>query len=75
MAVIDTNKIKKPYIIDRDEDVFIGFKLPVEFGSSMDTSTITTLDAIKYNFIGERKLVRRQAVIIALKGLLERLAS
>ena len=49
MALLDENKNKKPFISDRDEDVFIGFKLPVEFGSSMDTSTTTTMEAVTHN--------------------------
>ena len=42
---------------------------------SISSEGEVTSDAIKYNFIGERKLIRKQAVIIALKGLLERLVS
>ena len=47
MAVIDTSKVKKPYIIDRDEDVSIGFNLPLEFDNGYNTLTKTTLEAVK----------------------------
>jgi len=52
VAIIDKNKIKKPYINDRDEDVFIGLKLPLQRGDIGDgqfASTLTTLDAVKQN--------------------------
>jgi len=52
MAVRDTNKTKKPYIVDRDEDVFIGLDFPLHRGddrSGMFASTSTTLEAVKVN--------------------------
>ena len=47
MAVIDTNKTKKPLIVDRDEDISIGFNLPLEFDNGYNTLTKTTLEAVK----------------------------
>ena len=52
MALIDKNKVKKPYLDDRDESVFIGLDLPLTQGYSGDgmfASTQTTLDSIKVN--------------------------
>ena len=50
MAVKDTTK--KPYIEDRDENVFIGIDLPFHRSSGRDgwfASTTTTIDAVKNN--------------------------
>ena len=52
MAVIDTSKVKKPYIVDRDEDIFIGLDFPLSRGddrNGMFAATSTTLDAVKVN--------------------------
>lgn len=52
MAIRDTNKTKKPYIIDRDEDVFIGLDFPLHRGDDRSgnfASTLTTLEAVKVN--------------------------
>ena len=52
MAVRDTNKTKKPYIVDRDEDVFIGLDFPLHRGDDRSgnfASTLTTLEAVKVN--------------------------
>ena len=52
MAIRDTNKTKKPYIVDRDEDVFIGFDFPFHRGDDRSgnfASTSTTLEAVKVN--------------------------
>jgi len=51
MAIIDINKIKKPYVEDRDEDIFIGIDMPFHRGNSEGyfTSTKTVLDAVKVN--------------------------
>ena len=52
MAVKDTNKTKKPYIVDRDEDVFIGLDFPLHRGDDRSgnfASTLTTLEAVKVN--------------------------
>lgn len=52
MALIDKNKVKKPYINDRDEDIFIGLDLPLSKGFSGDgmfASTQTTLKSIQVN--------------------------
>ena len=52
MAVRDTNKIKKPYIADRDEDVYIGIDMPFHRGddrNGMFAATSTTLKAVKVN--------------------------
>ena len=52
MAVRDTNKTKKPYIVDRDEDVSIGLNFPLHRSddrTGMFASTSTTLEAVKVN--------------------------
>ena len=52
MAVRDTNKTKKPYIVDRDEDVSIGLDFPLHRGDDRSgnfASTFTTLEAVKVN--------------------------
>jgi phage baseplate assembly protein W len=52
MAIIDTEKTKKPYIVDRDEDVFIGLDFPFRIGVTGEgwgASTKLTLDAVKEN--------------------------
>jgi phage baseplate assembly protein W len=51
MAIIDINKIKKPYVEDRDEDIFIGIDMPFRVGDSEGyfASTQTVLDATKNN--------------------------
>ena len=61
MAVLDESKNKKPFLIDRDDDVFIGLKLPLVLDNGQLASTKTTLDAVKTNIknllltdIGER---------------------
>jgi len=54
VAIIDKNKIKKPYANDRDEDVFIGLEIPLQRGSigdGMFSSTQTTLEAVKNNLM------------------------
>ena len=50
MAVRDTNKTKKPYIVDRDDDVFIGLDFPLHRGDDRNGNfgtTSTTLEAVK----------------------------
>ena len=52
MAIRDTNKTKKPYIVDRDEDVYIGLDFPLYRGDDRSgnfASTSTTLEAVKVN--------------------------
>ena len=52
MAVRDTNKTKKPYIVDRDEDVYIGLDFPLHRGDDRNgyfAATSTTLEAVKVN--------------------------
>ena len=52
MAVKDTNKTKKPYIVDRDDGVFIGLDFPLHRGDDRSgnfASTLTTLEAVKVN--------------------------
>ena len=49
MAVIDDSKNKKPFLIDRDDDVFIGLKLPLVLDNGNDSSTKTTLEAVTTN--------------------------
>ena len=52
MAIVDTNKTKKPYIIDRDEDVSIGLNFPLHRGDDRNgnfAGTFTTLEAVKVN--------------------------
>ena len=50
MAILDTSK--KPFIQDRDNDVFIGINLPFKKSEGSDgyfISTTTTIDAVKNN--------------------------
>ena len=52
MAIRDTNKTKKPYLVDRDEDVYIGLDFPLHRGNDRNgnfDSTSTTLEAVKVN--------------------------
>jgi phage baseplate assembly protein W len=49
MAILDEQKNKKPFLNDRDEDVFIGLRLPLVLDNNKLASTTTTLDAIKNN--------------------------
>ena len=50
MAILDTSK--KPFIQDRDNDVFIGINLPFKKSEGAEgyfLSTTTTIDAVKNN--------------------------
>tara|TARA_R100001443_G_scaffold92487_2_gene99145 strand:- start:205 stop:693 length:489 start_codon:yes stop_codon:yes gene_type:complete len=50
MAIKDTTK--KPYIADREDNVFIGLDLPIRRGDGIDgyfASTSTTIEAVKNN--------------------------
>ena len=50
MAILDTSK--KPFIQDRDNDVFIGINLPFKKSEGTEgyfLSTTTTIDAVKNN--------------------------
>ena len=50
MAILD--KSKKPYVVDRDEDVFIGIDLPFRKSDGLEgyfASTSTTIEAAKNN--------------------------
>ena len=52
MAVLDTNKTKKPYIVDRDTQIKIGIDLPIRRDDNIDgyfASTSTTIEAVKNN--------------------------
>ena len=52
MAVIDTNKIKKPFINDRDESINIGIDMPFRVGARGEgwgASSQTTLQAVVNN--------------------------
>ena len=52
MSIKDTNKTKTPYIVDRDEDVFIGIDFPLHRSNDINgnfASTSTTLEAVKVN--------------------------
>ena len=51
MAIIDKTKTKKPYIEDRDENIFVGIDMPFHRGNSEGyfASTTTVLDAVKVN--------------------------
>ena len=75
MAIIDTNKMKKPFINDRDETVSIGLKLPIKLDNGFDASTTTTIDATTQNLksllsteVGER--VMQPSLGIKLKKFL-----
>ena len=50
MAIVDKNS-KNWYKVDRDEDVFIGLKLPFVMGNGLDASTLTTIEAVKQNLL------------------------
>ena len=66
MPIQDTNKTENPYIVDRDDDVFIGLDFPLHRGNDRNgnfATTSTTLEAIKVNIrnllqteIGERPM-------------------
>ena len=66
MPIKDTNKTEKPYIIDRDEDIYIGFDMPLHRGDDRNgnfAATSTTLEAVKVNIrnllqteLGERPM-------------------
>jgi phage baseplate assembly protein W len=52
MAVIDTNKMSKPYVKDRDNNVNIGIDMPFrtsESGEGWGASTKQTMDAVANN--------------------------
>ena len=52
MAIIDTSKTKKPFVVDRDTDVFIGLQLPLHksFGAEGNFKcTETMMEAVKVN--------------------------
>jgi len=54
VAIRDINKTKKPYIVDRDEDIYIGIDMPFHRGNDkngMFASTSTTLEAVKVNVL------------------------
>ena len=66
MPIQDTNKTEKPYIVDRDDDVFIGLDFPLHRGDDRNgnfAATFTTLEAVKVNIrnllqteLGERPM-------------------
>ena len=66
MAIKDTNKTETPYIVDRDEDIFIGLDMPLHRGDDKNgnfAATSTTLEAVKFNIrnllqteLGERPM-------------------
>ena len=66
MPIKDTNKTETPYIVDRDEDVFIGLDIPLHRGNDGNgnfAATSTTLEAVKVNIrnllqteLGERPM-------------------
>ena len=52
MTIKDTNKTETPYIVDRDEDIFIGLDMPLHRGDDRNgnfAATFTTLEAVKVN--------------------------
>ena len=58
MAIKDTTK--KPYIVDRDDEIFIGIDLPFRKSEGRDgwfASTTTTIEAVKNNI---RNLLQTQ---------------
>ncbi len=48
MAIVDKNN-KNWYVVDRDEDTFIGMSLPLTFDG--DNPTKTTLESVKQNVL------------------------
>ena len=51
MAIVDLSKFKHPNIIDQDELISIGLKLPMSLDNGYDASTKTTLEAVKLNVL------------------------
>tara|TARA_B100000287_G_scaffold435289_1_gene502866 strand:+ start:978 stop:1427 length:450 start_codon:yes stop_codon:yes gene_type:complete len=51
MAVLDTSKTQKPFIVDRDTNSFVGLKLPLHTGTAEGNfkCTETTIEAVKTN--------------------------
>ena len=52
MAVIDKEKQNKPFLVDRDETLFVGIDLPFRIGQRGEgwgASSQTTLEAVKNN--------------------------
>ena len=49
MAILDNSK--NNFVIDRQEDKFIGLKLPLVLDNGQIASTKTTLDAVKQNIL------------------------
>ena len=48
MAVVDP-KHSSQYLVDQDEDQFIGLSLPLILDNGANASTKTTLEAVKQN--------------------------
>ena len=51
MAIIDQNKMKNPFVNDKDENVSLGLKLPMTLDNGQDGLTKTTIDAVKQNVL------------------------
>ena len=52
MAIL--NKTKRPYLVDDENNIFIGLDLPIRKGTAGDgyfASTKTTIEAVKNNII------------------------
>ena len=48
MAIIEKNQ-QNWYVVDRDEDTFIGITLPLILDNGQEASTKTTIEAVKQN--------------------------
>ena len=70
MAIKDTTK--KPYIVDRDENIFIGIEYPFRLSDGVEgyfKSTDTTLKAIKENITNFIKTERGERLFQPTLGL------
>ena len=70
MAILDTTK--KPYIADRDENIFIGLDLPIRRSDGVEgyfASTTTTIEAVKNNIKNLLKTERGERLMQPTIGL------
>ena len=49
MAILDQNK--NNFVVDRDENQSLGFRLPLVLDNGFDATTNTTLEAVKQNLL------------------------
>ena len=68
MAIIDKNH-NKWFIDDKDENVFIGLKIPMALDNGSEASTKTTLEAVKQNVLNLCSTERGERVMQPNLGL------